>query len=567
MKKLLLLSLLPLYLHVMAQPGNGGHRFPALGDLIITEIMADPTPSHGLPEKKWLEIVNHSPDTLKLKGVLLIADKDTAFLPDELIAPGEYMVLCATGSRADLLPYGRVVAVKSFPTITIAGKLIALRTPGGRLIHAVNYSPLFLGDGLRSGGGWSAELTDLDNPFHEPYAWAPSEDPSGGTPGRANSANRSVPDIRPPRLLACWPVTPSLVALLFDETVISDGAGPWLADGIAAGPASSGDHGDRMLLVPLRDEIMPGRIISLQIPEGVTDFAGNRPGAGVVRTGLPADPAPGEILFNELMPQPPDGCSEYAELYNNSAKVFDLAELYLASGTSAAATAFTTLHRQLLPGGYVALTTGRSETFAECYTCADEGNVLYADRLPVLNDKRGTLILYDRHMRVIDRVDYSSDMHMMFLSGSRGVALEKVSPAFASDVAANWHSATEACNWATPGAHNSVMVVTGGEERGMTLSSGRLSPDGDGFEDLLTVGVFPGGDENIITVTVFNERGYPVRRLAVRASAGAGTWYTWDGTDDTGSLLPAGLYMIMAESYNTAGATGRWKKVCALLYR
>jgi len=91
--------------------------------------------------------------------------------------------------------------------------------------------------------------------------------------------------------------------------------------------------------------------------------------------------------------------------------------------------------------------------------------------------------------------------------------------------------------------------------------------DGDGFEDLLLISLFPGGEENIISVTVFNDRGYPVRRLAERVAAGPGTSLTWDGLSDLGGRLPAGLYIIMAESYNSTGASGRWKEVCAVLYR
>jgi flagellar hook assembly protein FlgD len=101
----------------------------------------------------------------------------------------------------------------------------------------------------------------------------------------------------------------------------------------------------------------------------------------------------------------------------------------------------------------------------------------------------------------------------------------------------------------------------------MTLSSSRVSPDCDGFEDVVSVDVFPGGNDNVITVTVFSDRGYIVRRLADRFAAGEGSRFVWDGTTDAGARLPAGLYMIMAETYNTEGVSERWKEICALLYR
>lgn len=566
MKKIILLPLLSLYLSVTAQTGSSAHPFPATGELVITEIMADPTPSHGLPEREYLEIFNRGSDTLMTKGILLIVGPDTAYLPDVLTLPGQRIILCSTGSRTDLLPYGFAVAVKSFPSLNDAGELMALRNPDGSLIHAVSYGPEFLGDGPRSGGGWAAELTDTDNPFNEPYAWGPSSDPSGGTPGRVNSAVMTVADTRCPRVIAAWPASPGTVAVLFDETVMLAGAGPWLAEGIQTLPAVSGDPADRTALVVLQEELEPGEIITLLIPQAVTDFAGNAPCCNEIRTGLPSEPMPGDIMFNELLPDPAGEGSEYLELCNNSEKVFDLSHLYLAGSSTAAATAFTATHRLLLPGGYIALYTGK-DNLSVRYPCSDEESLFRADRLPAMPDDEGKLVLYDRNLNVTDRVDYSSRMHMIFLSGTEGVALEKVSPAFPSDVASNWHSATAACNYGTPGNPNSVLIEQAAPEEGLTLSAGRISPDGDGFEDLITVGVFPGGEENIISVTVFSDRGYPVRRLAERATAGAGTHFVWDGLSDSGSRLPAGLYMIIAESCSTSGVSRRWKKVCALLYR
>lgn len=566
MKKIIVLSLLPLYLSVTAQVQGGCEECPFTGELVISEIMADPVPSYGLPEKEYLEITNRTGDSLFTGGIMLICGPDTAYLSSESIAPGESVILCSTGNRTAFLPYGRVMAIKSFPSLNNDGEVIALRHGCGRLIHAVSYSPVFLGEGPKSDGGWSAELTDMSNPFNEPDAWSASSDPSGGTPGKANSADFKTIDTSCPRVIAVWPESPLMIAVLFNETVMIAGDAGWMADGRETLPALSGDPADRKVLVPLRQEIRHDAIITLLIASSVTDFAGNGPCSSELMTGISSDPVPGDVLFNELLPDPVTGVSEYIELYNNSGRVIDLTRLSAANSYSAAATSFTAVPHQLLPGGYIALTTGR-QAVLDHFPCASPQAVFEADRLPALYDDSGMLLLYDHALNVIDRVDYSSSMHMIFLSGTEGVALEKASPSLPSDVAGNWHSASEACGWGTPGAPNSVTVIAAEGAGGMTLSSSRISPDGDGFEDLVSVGVFPEGEGNIITVTVFNDRGYPVRRLAERYAAGEGAQFIWDGTSDNGARLPAGLYMIMAESFNTAGSSRRWKEVCAVLYR
>jgi hypothetical protein len=540
--------------------------FAVTGDILISEIMADPTPSHGLPEREYLEITNRTADSLYLGGMYLIAGRDTVSVNAEWIQASVKIILCSDAGKEEFLGFGSVMGLKSLPSLNDDGEIIALRDTLGMLIHAVSYTPAFVGNDPRSYGGWAAEMTDMDNPFNEPYIWSPSEDPSGGTPGRANSVDLTVPDFRCPQVVAIWLLSPDTLAVLFDETVMLTNGEPWLADGTETFPASSGDPSDRLVLVPLHNAILPGTLCQVTIPSLITDFAGNMPYTNQMTTGIPSHPKPGDILFNEILPDPGDGSVEYVELYNNSAMIFDLSELSLANGYTSVPVSFSKIHRQLLPGEYVCLTTDLMSVI-DHYPCADIAGVFEADRLPALPDDRGTVVLYDLYLNIIDRVDYSDDMHLIFISGTEGVALEKVSPSLQSDIPGNWHSASEACDWGTPGAANSVTVNTDNGAKGLTLSSSRVSPDGDGFEDVISVNMFPGGEDNIISVTVYNDRGYPVRRLAVRFSAGPGTSFIWDGTSDNGSRLPAGLYLIMAESYNTAGSTKRWKEVCALLYR
>jgi len=540
--------------------------YAVTGDIVISEIMADPSPPVNLPEREYLEITNRTGDSLYCGDGLLIAGNDTCILPPEWIRAGESIILCSSAAEGDMSRFGRAMALPGFPSINDGGEILALRSNSGSLLHAVSYTPDFLGDGPRSGGGWSAELADMDNPFHEPEAWYPCLDPSGGTPGRSNSVHVMTIDSRCPRALAVWPRSDDTVCVLFDETVINTEGASWRADGEDTSPAVPADPSDRLMLVPLQDKLYQGQTVTLQVPASVTDFAGNQVCQAVLRTGLPAEPMPGDILFNELLFDPFPGCEDYIEFYNNSAKTIDLSALKLAGSTSRAALAFTEIPRQLLPGEYVAITTSRDAVLG-MYPCAGYDAVYQSGRLPSMPDDEGTLVLYDRALSIIDRVEYSYKMHLLFLSGVEGVALEKASPELQSDVSGNWHSASETSGWGTPGAPNSVTVTGSENVQGLALSSTRVSPDGDGFEDLLSVSVYPGGSDNVISVTIYNDRGYVIRSLATRVTAGAGASFIWDGTSDDGGRLPAGLYIIIAESINTTSQPRRWKKVCAMVYR
>ncbi len=540
--------------------------YAVTGDVVISEIMADPSPPVKLPDREYIEITNRTDDSLSIYGWRLIATADTAILPMTWIRAGESIILCSASGKDEFSSYGRSLGLASFPSVNDSGEIIALRDGCGSLVHAVSYTPALFIDPLRSGGGFSAELTDMNNPFNEAEAWRPSVDPSGGTPGRANSAETKTEDNSCPEVIAVWPEKPGRIKVLFGETVIMPEGVKWLIDGDETMPAVSGDIADRSAIIPLERDLTRDAVSNLLIPSSVADFAGNRPCLTELKTGLPSDPGTGEILFNELLFDPVEPCTDFIELYNSSDHIFDLSELSLANGTGTGVIPASGVPRQLLPGKYLALTTERDALLKQ-YQCADRFAVHETGGLPSMPDGGGSLVLYDSELNIIDRVDYSSSMHLLFLSGTEGITLEKVSPDLSSGISGNWHSASEVCGWGTPGAENSNLLKPAVERNGMQLSSSRVSPDCDGFEDAVSVDVFPGGDDNVIAVTIFSDRGYVVRKLAERFAAGEGARFIWDGTSDSGARLPAGLYMIMAETFNAEGVTKRWKEACALVYR
>jgi hypothetical protein len=577
------------------------------GDVAITEIMADPSPPVQLPDAEYIELTNLTADSLSLRDWILIADDDTAVFPDVGIRAGEHIILCSSSKISVFSGCGRVIGMTGFPSLNDGGEILALRNGRGGLIHAVTYSKLCYKDEWRSGGGWSMELTDMRNPFNAPDAWRASADPSGGTPGRPNSQVLIATDSRCPEVIAVYPVSPGRVRIVFDETVTGLFASDaWITDGINALSLTSDDIADRAFLITVAKPIVTGRIYTLQIPGLASDFAGNAPCHPEVEFGLPEPPLAGEILFNEILFDPLPTCADYLELYNNSDKVIDLSQLFLAGSesgvkgsdsvvkypdqeetesdsswkysdfggkesepgrkSSEAAIAASELPRQLLPGALVALTTDKNAVTGT-YFCSEKREVYEVRSLPSMPDDEGSVVLLDRALNILDRVDYSSSMHLDFLDNKEGIALEKVGPMLSSGFPTNWHSASEACGWGTPGAPNSVLVNEAPAGEGLNLSAARVSPDGDGFEDAVSVRVVPGGSDNVVTVTIFNSRGYPVRRLAERFFAGEEALIVWDGTGDDGRRLSAGLYLIVAESYNSRGQTWRRKEVCALLYR
>jgi hypothetical protein len=182
-----------------------------------------------------------------------------------------------------------------------------------------------------------------------------------------------------------------------------------------------------------------------------------------------------------------------------------------------------------------------------------------------MSDDEGHLILYNRELERIDEVFYNEEMHYSFLSGYEGVALEKTMPRNTSEEAINWHSASESSGWGTPGALNSVFVELPTASDKVVFSSSKITPDNNGYEDILVIQLRLTGNGNVISVMVFDETGNYIRKIATNMFAGPESSVIWDGTADDGTFVDTGIYIIFITLYDDTGKTNKWKKVCTVL--
>jgi len=173
--------------------------------------------------------------------------------------------------------------------------------------------------------------------------------------------------------------------------------------------------------------------------------------------------------------------------------------------------------------------------------------------------------LFNRSLECLDEVSYNESQHNVFIKGKEGIAIEKINPNALSSFNGNWHSASEASGWGTPGKENSILYDAKTSGKPVSLSSTRISPDNDGFEDILVIRFNPEGVGNVTNVTIYDETGLPVKKVAINFFIGGGGELFWDGTADDGSLMPQGLYVVFVTLLNDRGRSQSWKMGCALL--
>ena len=141
------------------------------GDIIITEIMADPVPAVSLPEREYIEITNRTKCSYNLKNWKLSASSQFTFFPDCIIPASGICILCAVTDTILFSKSGNVIGIKQFPVLNDDGKMICIYDSTGTLIHGVEYSSKWYYDDLKSNGGWSLEMKDTGYPFYGPENW------------------------------------------------------------------------------------------------------------------------------------------------------------------------------------------------------------------------------------------------------------------------------------------------------------------------------------------------------------------------------------------------------------
>jgi hypothetical protein len=541
------------------------------GDIVISEIMADPVPSVSLPEKEYIELTNRTDYQFNLKKWQLTSEGQNAIFPETVINPHEHKIICPIQDTSLFINYGKVTGLKSFPTLNDAGKLLIVTDSSLSMIHGVEYSNSWYGDKLKAEGGWSLEMIDTDFPFYQSGNWSASVSRKGGTPGQGNSVSRTNPDDSFAGIINAFPEDSVSVIVTFSETAenIDKAQGDILIDEKNIQSVISADPLQRKYIIKPGSPLLASQLKKITFPDMITDFAGNKMLVKSFVFGLPESASKAEIVFNELLFNPLPGDADYIELFNLSDKVINASELYLVSvndetGDTSELVPVSAIDRCFLPLSHYTITSDRASVLNR-YPSAVPVNIFQTDKLPSMSDNKGHLILLNRNLDMIDEVNYDENMHYSLLSGYEGIALEKVRPDGMNSDLKNWHSASEVSGWGTPGAQNSVYSEKPVQDENVVLSSRRITPDNDGNEDVLVIDLNLKGSGNIVTVMVFDETGNYVCKPANNLLAGTRTSLVWDGTGEDGTLVNTGIYIIFVSVYDDTGKTIKWKKVCAVI--
>jgi hypothetical protein len=573
------------------QSGSASHY-----DIIINEIMADPNPPVGLPEKEYVELYNRSNKTFNLENFTFTdASSVTSTLPFFILHPGEYVTLYDNDDTISLSFFGNVLPVSPFPDLNTSDELI-LQDQLGQVIDAVAYELSWYQNSDKSVGGWSLERINPDRPCEAADNWRASENLLGGTPSAQNSVFDISPDVQSPDALRAFPLSADSVRVYFSEA-IADIAGATAANysldnGINVLTARLEPPFYNTVILTLDQALVLGTTYTITMNVGLTDCIGNPIALmNTARLALPQEIEKGDFILNEILFNPVTSGRDFIELYNTSNKVLNTADLVFSNaeiidGNLANAPSIQTrpvdVNWLVFPNEYVVITDDPDQVRGQYHT--PNPTLFVENNLPTYNDTEGTVFLYAAYdssyldnqgnsqvaylAKVMDFFEYSDDFHSPLIDDKNGVSLERIDFDAPTNDANNWHSAATDVGYATPAYQNSSFYANdlSGDDL-IILPTETVSPDGDGYEDFLLINYNVDDLGYVANIDVYDATGRLVRNLINGELLAREGSLQWDGTDNEGKKARIGIHILALEIFRPDGTVKRFKKTCIVAGR
>ncbi|SMO59628.1 lamin tail domain-containing protein [Solitalea koreensis] len=536
------------------------------GDVVFNELFPDPSPQIDLPTTEFIELYNTSDSLLFFDGWQLSDASSIANFPADSIRPKEYVILCARADTAEFKRFGKTIGLSPWPSLNNAGDLLTLKRKDGTIIDRVNYTDSWYRDVNKKAGGYTLELIDSKSPCTGARNWIASNDISGGTPGKINSASQSLDTIQfridkftridnvsinlhfslptdSSSLVNSQnyqltelvrPITLIPTTSLFDEVVLT-----------FAKPFEAGKNYELSIntIAACKNQTIPFQKLSFFIPYSIQ---------------------PNEILINEILFNPRPNGADFVEIYNNSFKTFDLAQLELGSINSKDSLYSKPICSSSIlfkPGEYLAITLDPENIKTE-YQPKNPDPIIKPASMPTYNDDKGVVFLKSQG-QIIDRFDYNEKMHFALIHNPEGVSLERVSFNRPANDNGNFHSASSAVGYATPGYKNSQSMNDIDEtSQEITLAQSIISPDNDGIDDFITLNYHFDKPGTMANITIYDAKGRLVRKLSNNELLGTEGSIIWDGLNDKQQPITIGPHMINIEVFKTDGNVSKFRKVC-----
>lgn len=425
---------------------------PNYRDVVINEILADPDPQVGLPNKEFIEIYNPSNKYFQLNGWKFSDGSSTGTLSNFILKPNDYLILCKSSDTSFFTFFGPVLGLNTWPTLNNTGDNLSLVTGSNTAVDKVSYSDSWYNDAVKKNGGWTLEQTNPLTLCTGPNNWKACINPNGGTPAAQNSVYNISPDTIKPNIVSAIVSTNFQADFFFDKGmdslslanatyVINNGVNVTLIQ-----PIAPDFNGVRLDFFPTLDS---ATAYTLTIT-GATDCPGNLININTIKFGIGVNPQPFNLVINEIFANPSNPITlpeyEFVELYNTSNKVLKLDGLTFSD----AASSTTITNGILFPNDYVILCPSANISNYSTY-----GNTIGLSSWPSLNNSGDDLTIKNASSKILFSISYSDNWYKDEAKKNGGWTLEMIDPFNPCGEENNWLASNNSSG-GTPGKINSV---------------------------------------------------------------------------------------------------------------
>ncbi|MBV6646028.1 MAG: lamin tail domain-containing protein [Cyclobacteriaceae bacterium] len=398
-------------------------------------------------------------------------------------------------------------------------------------------------------GGFSLEMKDVANPCAGQVNWTTSKDLDGGTPGRENSVKVSVPDNFPPSVLS-FEGSSNQLTLQFDE-ILDFRNLPTLN----VEPETGIHNVSWSVQEPQELSVEVSELVAnadyMLIVSGAEDCLGNRTESQELKFVLPVEASADQLKISEVLFDPRPDEADFIEVFNDSDQYLDLRGFVISNEKEGFVVSNTSLN--IPPRSFRVFTENVSD-LQHAFPQSVREALVSVDRLPSMPNDQGVVRLINQSGLVIDSLPYEEDFHSILLDDTEGVSIERISYASPTYDRNNWHSASASVGFATPGYHNSQALESQASSKLMVepkvFVPGSATAGAKSFTTVNYQFEEPGLFANIF---IYNQNGQQVRQLAHGTSLATKGFIQWDGTDDSGSPVRLGYYIIAMEVWSSSG--------------
>lgn len=437
---------------------------PSIDDIVINEIMPDPTPSNGLPDAEFIELYNRSNYPIDISNWKIFDLTGSASIPNYIIQPKEYLIISNPTNESLFKSYGKTLAVPFLIGLNNDADLVQLVNTKGEIMNQIKYDLSWYQSAVKANGGYSLELINpyvlckgVDN-------WIGAGSSVGGTPGNINFSNNMNPDITRPLVKNFYYTNDKNLVMVFNEKMdLNSFQNIKLSinGNSIASKTISGVRNDSLFIM-LKNALIDRENYTLQI-DSAFDCSMNKiaDNSSVNFTYIPIQAAlQNDIIITEISPNPKPNMAlpnaEYIEVFNRSKNIISLNNFKIKSGST-----ITSIGNiQLYPDSFLVICDDNKLPLF-----SGINNVISVPNFPTLS-LDDEIVLLNQNSHIIHQIAYKQTWYKNNVKADGGWSLEMIDTKNPCETASNW-SASKSSNGGTIGKQNSIKGTN--EDRALPL--------------------------------------------------------------------------------------------------